>query len=164
MRDYNETTWTATNAPKVNKKSTAASYGTEGSVYQQYLNSQSKEQSFSAKLLGVDGANSFFVADAVSCCKKENTTTSFHGVCFIKFMVDFWDENSRETEAVFQVEIHAPSDWSLDCFVDALGYTIKIRPCNTTLRRSTSVDAECTVQGQTPSSMGELFFSLVPGM
>jgi hypothetical protein len=73
-------------------------------------------------------------------------------------MVDFWDENSRETEAVFQVEIHVPSDWSLDCFVDALGYTIKIHPCNTALRRSTSVDAECTVQGQTPSSMGELFF------
>jgi len=72
------------------------------------------------ELLGLDRANSFFVADAVSCCKQENSTTSFHGVCFIKFMVDFWDENSRETEAVFQVEIHAPCDWSLDCFVDAL--------------------------------------------
>jgi hypothetical protein len=35
------------------------------------------------ELLGLDGSNSFFVADAVSCCKEENSATSYHGVSFI---------------------------------------------------------------------------------
>jgi len=72
------------------------------------------------ELFGLNGVNSVFVADAVSCYKVESSTTSCHSVCFIKFMVDFWDANSRETEVVFQVGIHAPSDWSLHCFVDAI--------------------------------------------
>jgi hypothetical protein len=55
------------------------------------------------ELLGLDGANSFFVADAVSCCKEENSATRYHGVSFIKFMVELWDENSREAQPIFQV-------------------------------------------------------------
>jgi hypothetical protein len=72
------------------------------------------------ELLGLDGANSFFVADAVSCCKEENSATSYHGVSFIKFMVEFWDENSREAQPIFQVGIHAPSNWSLLQCLDAI--------------------------------------------